>query len=338
MMRTLIAAFLIISSSLAMAGPKDIVPQVIDRHVLPGFERLSYHGKQLAATAAQDCLHDSIALRRAYHDAFDAWLGVSHLRFGPTEVDNRAFALVFWPDPRGKTSKAIRHLIRAKDKVVENTEVFRSVSVAARGFYALERLLFDPSLVPVGPSDYRCKFIQAITSDIARTADLIHIDWVDRYAPMMHHPGGADAVYETPKAVVAELFKSLSTGLQFTSELRLGRPLGTVERPRPNRAEARRSDRSLRHVDLSLRALHDLADRLAVGHPETASALDIAFAAAFSSMRDIDDPTFSNVTIPSKRLKIEILQQRVDRIREIVAADLGPALGVAAGFNALDGD
>jgi len=33
----------------------------------------------------------------AYHVAFDAWMSVSHLRFGPSEADDRAFAIAFYP-------------------------------------------------------------------------------------------------------------------------------------------------------------------------------------------------------------------------------------------------
>jgi ATP-dependent helicase/nuclease subunit A len=54
--------------------------------------------------------------------------------------------------------------------------------------------------------------------------------------------------------------------------------------------------------------------------------------------RVLDDPAFAGVAEPVSRLRIEILKQAIDRLRGRVAADLGPALGVAAGFNALDGD
>ncbi|HBR37591.1 MAG TPA: peptidase M75, partial [Sulfitobacter pontiacus] len=50
-------------------------------------------------------------------DAFDAWIAVSHLRFGPSETDNRAFALAFWPDSRGATPKTLAGLITDADPV-----------------------------------------------------------------------------------------------------------------------------------------------------------------------------------------------------------------------------
>ena len=47
---------------------------------------------------------------------------------------------------------------------------------------------------------------------------------------------------------------------------------------------------------------------------------------------------FAGVATPQSRIEVEALQQAIDRIRVIVESRLGPALGVAAGFNSLDGD
>ena len=100
-------------------------------------------------------------LGRSLSRRFDAWVGVSHLRFGPSEQDDRAFALAFWPDPRGSTPKALAALIRDEDPVVSNPDDFSTVSIAARGFYALEFLLFDPQFATAENTDYLCALIQA---------------------------------------------------------------------------------------------------------------------------------------------------------------------------------
>lgn len=313
------------------------VERAITEHVMPGLERLVPAADMLAAEARADCSRNSAPLRSAYHDAFDAWVSVGHLRFGPAEVENRAFALAFWPDPRGKTSKALGQLLRAKDHVVDDPPGFRAVSVAARGFFALERLLFDPAFEDADPA-YACKLVRAIAGDIAATAHDMFEDWSERYADLMISPGTPGNPYAKPLDPLRELFKALSTGLQFTSEIRLGRPLGTFDRPRPRRAEARRSGRSLSHVQLSLAGLETLAIVLADDHREIIVSLRTAFDAADDAVGRVGDPDFALVAQPQGRLRVEVLQQRIDRIREIVRDDLGPALGVQAGFNALDGD
>ena len=53
---------------------------------------------------------------------------------------------------------------------------------------------------------------------------------------------------------------------------------------------------------------------------------------------DLDDPSFSGVATPEGRLRVEILRGAVEDIRMSTAVELGAVLGVAAGFNAMDGD
>ncbi|MEM9779785.1 MAG: imelysin family protein [Pseudomonadota bacterium] len=308
---------------------------IVDAHVLPRFEVLAERSAELSDAAAADCTASSAPLRAAYGAAFDAWISASHLRFGPTEVADRGFALAFWPDSRGATPKALGRLIADEDEIAEDPEAYAQVSVAARGFYALEFLLYDDAFS--APGDYPCTLIQTVAADIAAVAAAIHTDWVEEYADRLRAPA-PEGTYRSEAEALQELFKALTTGLQFTSETRLGRPLGTFDRPRPARAEARRSGRSAHHVALSLAALQDLAGRLASDDPALAADLEEAFARSMTLLAERDDPVFASVAAPQTRLKVEILQQSVDEIRAVVSTDLGPRLGVASGFNSLDGD
>lgn len=305
---------------------------IVQGHVLPGYRALSTTAADLEQAAAADCSPESPELRAAYGAAFDAWVGVSHLRFGPSEVDDRAFALAFWPDPRGSTPKALGALIRAKDPIIETAQGFKSVSIAARGFYALEFLLYDPQFTGGDDPAYTCALIQAVAADISENADAILAGWEDGYAALMETPG--NDTYRTPTEAAQQFFTALSAGLEFTADTRLGRPLGTFDRPRPNRAEARRSGRSLRHVILSLQSTRQLAAALS-GDDAT---LDAAFAEALTQAQSLTDPIFAEVASPQGRLHVEIVQQRIGIIRELLSSVLGPRLGFAAGFNSLDGD
>jgi predicted lipoprotein len=114
----------------------------------------------------------------------------------------------------------------------------------------------------------------------------------------------------------------------------LGRPLGTFDRPRPERAEARLSGRALQNVTVSLAALRDMALALSPDSPKTAAAFDRAITLTVS----LDDPGLQGVADPQGWLKVEILQQSVQATRDAALAEIGPALGVGIGFNAADGD
>jgi len=52
----------------------------------------------------------------------------------------------------------------------------------------------------------------------------------------------------------------------------------------------------------------------------------------------LDDPALAGVAEPQGRLRVEALQQSINDIRSLAAAQLGPTLGISAGFNSLDGD
>ncbi len=328
-MRQLIATIALVC--LPLTGAAQTVDIVVAQHILPGFDRLAQRSAVLAETAATDCSPTSAPLRAAYHDAFDAWVAVSHLRFGPTEVDDRAFALAFWPDSRGTTPKALSALIRDEDDIAASAAAYADMSIAARGFYAMEFLLYDDVITSMGSDAYRCQLVQTVAADIAAVAVAVDYDWNDGYADRLL---SLSDTYRTDAEALQELFKALTAGLQFTSETRLGRPLGTFDKPRPLRAEARRSERSARHVLISLTSLRDLAGHLSENDPKLLGAFDRALA----KLQVLDDPVFAGVDTPQSRLHVEIIQQAVDDIRVIAATELGPRLGVASGFNALDGD
>ncbi|MBM1311360.1 imelysin family protein [Sulfitobacter mediterraneus] len=335
MRRTLFAAAIMFAPLAAAANPS--ISDIIDDHILPRFETLVSASEALSDAAMQDCDPFSDNLRNAYGTAFDAWVSASHLRFGPTEVDDRAFALAFWPDSRGATPRALNALIAAQDPIGFDLKDYNEVSIAARGFYALEFLLYDDDLINAGNTAYNCALIQTVTADIAATASAIQDDWKTNQADVLLSPG-RDAAYRSDEEVLQEMLRALSAGLQFTQDSRLGRPLGTFDRPRPKRAEARRSGRSVHHVILSLMSLQDLASHLAVSDAALSETLDRQIQDALSKLGNLNDPVFAGVADPQSRLKIEVISQAVGTIHSTVQTKLGPTLGVAAGFNSLDGD
>ncbi len=311
------------------------VEAAVEMHVLPAYARMARSTRTLSEAAGATCDPEDEALRAAFHTAFDSWVRVSHLRFGPSEADNRAFALAFWPDTRGKTPKALAGMIANEAPAGLVVADLMQQSIAAQGFYALDFLLYDPTLMTLGEATYRCALIQNLAGGSALRSEAIHGDWVDDYAAAMNAPT-ADGPYRSTKEAAGELVKAVATGLQFTDEARLARPLGTFEKPRPKRAEAWRSGRSQRHVVLALEATGELAVALA-GETSAGGRIADGFATALNNA-DFEDPTFAGVADPIGRLKIESLQQYVFGLREEAVGELVDLLDVSIGFNALDGD
>ena len=151
-------------------------------------------------------------------------------------MNDRAFALAFWPDTKGFTPKALSSLIATEDAAVESPEGFAETSVAGRGFFALEQMLYEPNFADQGSATFRCALIQAITTDIASNARAINADW-GGYATALTQPGD-DSPYRSDDEAMQELYKALVTGLEFTGDTRLGRPMGISGLPKTAKGPA----------------------------------------------------------------------------------------------------
>lgn len=322
-----VAAAVLLAAPAARADTAEAVAKVI----VPGYDRFAAAAGALDAAARADCAPQ--ALRAPWATAFDAWAPVSTLHIGPVEDEGRFLAIAFWPDPKGLGARAQAALVATRDPVVHDSAAFAQVSVAARGLHALERQLWGDG----GTGDYGCALTRALAADLARTAGEVAAGWHDGFAQDLTQAGspGHDRFRDAGEARQA-LFTQLVSGLEFVADQRLGRPLGSFDRPRPERAETRLSARASRTVALTLDGLSALAAALAPATPRT----DAAFARARDLARTLEaaDPDLSGVATPAGRLKVEIVQQAVRATRDAVLAEIGPALGVDLGFNASDGD
>lgn len=304
------------------------IPETVKDYILPGYAAFASASQTLADTATKDCAAD--AVRPAYNAAFDAWLGVEHLRFGPVEDNGQAMSILFWPDPKGSGDKAQRALLLG-DPAQLQPEAFAQQSVAARGLSGLERLLYPKTDLPADP----CELIRATANDLAATAQRINDAWMQGYAQTMLTAGAAgNTAYLHKSEVRQALFTQVISGLEFDLDERLGRPMGTFDAPHPERAESVASGRSLQNIRLSLRALRAMVATLTPDAPLTMTAFDRAIKQADA----LDDPVLAGVADPQGRLKVEILQQRIAALRDTAVTELGQALKVGKGFNAADGD
>lgn len=303
-------------------------PQTVQDHILPGYAGLELASASLAAKAAQTC--DAAALQPEFQTTYDAWMAVQHLRFGPVETNGRALAILYWPDPKAAGAKAQTALLTG-DPAKLAPETFADQSVAARGLLSLERLLYPENTLAADP----CPLIRATATDLARTAALVNAEWTDGYAQTLMTAGEPDnTTYLTRPEARQVLFTQLAAGLEFMQDQRIGRPFGTFTAPHPERAEARASGRSLRNVLLSLQSMRAMVETLTPDAPKTIAAFDTAIDHA----QAMDDPIFDGVAVPPSRLKVEILQQSIQTIRELLLSELAPEMDVGIGFNAADGD
>ncbi|MAY85838.1 MAG: signal peptidase [Pseudooceanicola sp.] len=318
--------------ALAFTAPAHAdVADVVDSHILPALADFADATAQLDSAAQADCT--AKALRPAYQTAFDAWGPLADLRIGPSE--NGVLSVVFWPDARGFTPKALRQMLSSDDADMLTPEAFSDASIAVRGLMALDMMLYDPAFADYGAQDRACALVQTISADLARQAVALDTDW-QAFAPKLRNPGGdGNAQFQDDSEAVRAVYTQITASLEFTADTRLGGPLGTFDRPRPRRAEAWRSHRSLPNVLNVARAAHAMAQALA-DHPLPGT--DEALEAVERAGAHISDPGFKDITNPQARLKVEVLQQAVRALKLAITTEVGAELGISAGFNAQDGD
>ncbi|MEM7237678.1 MAG: imelysin family protein [Pseudomonadota bacterium] len=330
----------ITTSARAEVDHREIAERALTKVIEPGAEAFLAQTASLMDAAAACSPGNADSIRAAHQATWDSWMAIQYLTFGPLEEENRALQVAFWPDGRGRTGKTVSRLIRQQDAVVDDPGAFAQISVAGRGLYALERLLYDDA-GPLGYDAYRCRYIAAAAADLARLAGEVNAEWQGDWSRAVREAGEPDnTIFLAPKEVSQRLLASTLGALELTSRIRLGKPLGTFESPKPRLAEAWRSGRSLRQIEGVLASTRTLV--VDVWGP----SLDAASMEQVIQVLDGADERIDEIreigplkdAVASNRLQVEILMQTVERVYESLVIVLGAELGIEQGFNSADGD
>ena len=164
----------------------------------------------------------------------------------------------------------------------------------------------------------------------------------------MTMPGPDNPHVEDHAAGTLAFFQSLYDSLQLIYDVNLKPVIGdSAKTVRPVLAESRLSGRSQRNIVAILDALQalyggeggfSLGDVTAIADPKLDRLLRKAFRLTLATARSIDRPVEAAAADPSLRPQVEKLATQIRALKQIARDRLAPALGLAVGFNALDGD
>ncbi len=340
------------AEAIAPADYARVNAALVENHVLPRYDKLAAATARFAAAAGGFCGRngktDPKALRRAYDGAMQAWIGVHHLRFGPVDYFSRTQRFYFWPQARGKAGRAVARALAGGPAALDAPRFARS-NAAVQGLLAAEVLVHDER--HSGPDRKGCPLLRAVAGNMRRMAAGIAADWRGGDAPFARTvtgPGPQNDLFADHREATLAFFRSLHDGLQFIADVRLTPVLGaTPDKARPHLAESRRSRRSMRNVVDSLDALRalylgeggpGLGDLTRIADPKLDRLMRRAFRITVATARSIGRPLEDAVRDPALRPKARKLALQVRALHQIVRDRLAAALGLAVGFNALDGD
>lgn len=350
-----VAVLLVFNVPHARADNANLMLRLVDHHVIPGYEAFAVASKTLDDEVTSWCLATGSpppdAMIAAYKAAFTAWARIAHIDVGPVRYLDRRFRIQFWPDPRGLTGRELHSLLDSDAAATDFTALdMADASVAIQGFPALERLLPFPGNTDAPPKRTSCPIARGIARNLASMSSEIVLDWSDPdgFRHAIERSINGTGPFESADSALSRLMTGVLAGLQGISDLQISRPLGeTLEKARPEKAEAWRSELSL---DLIRARIGSFTDAYALGgrgldealrragQTELADLIQRAFAQTQATAAGIDGPLSADVQDPRVREQLETLVVEVRAIRALLATRVAPALGVPAGFNSLDGD
>lgn len=318
----------------ALAAPDyaQLRESVENDHIRPGYAHFAEKAKGLDYAIRGHCKNtgenpDRLAVQTAFHDALDAWQAVQHIRHGAVAEEDRHARLQFWPDRRGIAERHMRKLLAEplSDTLMDD---IATTSVALQGFPALERLLFGSrplSQHAIEPEKAaRCPVALAIAHNIAEIASAL----------------AAETRSADGKAYVTDAVNDLVVGIEFIQALKLKLPAG-ARKPRPFLLENWRSARSLRNVEINIRALREFYKSLAAGLPgsdERTSIILDAFEAAEDAIRAMGGNGKVLLSEDGGPGRFRTLAAILEQLRNTIGKSIPEQLGITLGFNSLDGD
>ena len=343
------AAFLVASTGARADVSEVLVEDLVDGNVIPAYRAFEAKTATLFEEVDAACVGDALAtdaVKDAFAEAWLAWAGARHVVKGPVTYFDRQFRIEFWPDGRNRIERALTELREAG-----GTPEIAAGTVGVQGFPALERLIYEGE----GASD--CFLAKPIARNLHAMASEILIEWTQGDSPFrkaLVSPGGGAGVYFTYSESLTALLTGAVSSLEGVLRLRLKRPLGEETGiVRPERAEAWRSGLSMDLIRADLAAVADFYHGGAVegdeprgldaalrqsDETELADLMTKAFRLTRETADKIDQPLSKAVVDKKLRPVLDELVTQVSALKALMIQKVGPALGIAGGFNALDGD
>lgn len=274
------------------------------------------------------------AVVAAFTQTWLTWAPLDSYQFGPIEANAAALTVNFWPDKKNFVGRALTGLLALPEDAQRDPAEVGAQSAAVQGLPAIERLLFTDVQA--------CPALIGVSAYLDQTADTLYADWFtpDGWADLARDAGPDNPVYLSAEEFTKTLYTALDFGLIRIADQRLGRPLGTYERSFPKRAEAWRAGLTAAIIEAQLDGIGQMVEFGFAGdirEPDRAWMLRV-LAQANERIARIDAPIPEAVQSPDTRFLVEALQTKINQLRDVMAQDIGPNLGVDTGFSPADGD
>ncbi len=330
---------------------RPVVESLIADVIVPAHAAFTAAAEAEADTMAGLCAAPSPTglenARAQFRDLVVAFSRIEMFRFGPAREDNRIERLFFWPDRRGRGLRQVQGVIATADESAASAQTLTGKSVAVQGLPALEFVLFaNGSDALANEAGFRCRYgesIAAVVADIART---LEAEWRGPFAALIASSGPDNPAYRSHGEAFQDIMQAAAEQLEIANMHKIAPVLGeTPQSAKPRLAPFWRSDATLPALRANIAGVaalltEDVAALLGEDAELVASAqFELRQADALIAPLAADPAGFEAVVkSPDGQRRLLAARYPIDGAETILSERIPAALGLIAGFNALDGD
>ncbi|WP_299478169.1 imelysin family protein [uncultured Roseibium sp.] len=351
-----IAALVAIVPPAFAADFNDALDGVITGFIRPATTEFAEISARLPSAVSTVCKETNEANLRAFENAYsetiESFSRIQFLRFGPLLEDDRLSRLAFLPDPRGTAQRQIRKIYAAKDDSVLSAETLRDKSVAVQSLTAFDLIAFDKDTNIVLGADgenraFTCGYALAIAQNVAAISQSVASEWRDPegYSRLLLSGGGENARFRTSQEALESVFNALTTGVTIAKDQDILPALGTsADKAKPRRFPFSRSANSVVYLSGELGGLRDALTsmnlkRLMPSEDQwTLDTIGFEFKNAGTYLSALTVPLRNTFAEDGNYNRVAALSIVLSSIQELMSEGVAGSLGLAGGFNALDGD
>lgn len=327
------------------------VEAMVSTVVVPAHERFAAAAAEEAGMVAALCAAPGgetlAAARTGFVALVAAFSEVEPYRFGPARADNRIERLFFWPDRRGRGLRQVQRLLAEEDQTATGLDTLVQKSVAVQGLPALEYALFGTGSDTLAEAaGFRCRYAQTVSRAIVNVADALLADWVGPFGETMRTAGADNPVYRSHGEALQDLLQAAAEQLELVAAYKLRAAVGgSVDDAKPKRMPYWRSGADLVAVAGNVAAaralmVDELDPLLGDQHFQLRSArfeLDQA-GRALAGLIQRPEATADLMANEETHRRLAYIALPVSGAQSVLSERIPAALGLIAGFNALDGD
>ncbi|XWN34284.1 MAG: imelysin family protein [Devosia sp.] len=352
-MRVLVACALLVFAAPSVAQERAFAPAVdrlVSEVIVPAYEGFasaaSAQEGRLDALCAAPSAEALSAAREGFGTLVAAFAQIEPYRFGPAREGNRYERVFFWPDRRGRGLRQVQRLLAEEDVSATDLGALIHKSVAVQGLVALEFALFGGgSETLTDDAGFRCAYARTVAEALTLVGADMAEAWRGPFAQRIAEAGSDNPTYRSHGEVLQDILQAAATQLELVGAQKLTAAIGkTPGDAKPKRAPFWRSDLTLPMVAANV----DAVRRLLEGGVGDLLEDDTLVRSALFELAQVDralapllesgEPFVSLAQDPDAHRRLAYAAIPLGAAQRLIAARIQGALGLAAGFNALDGD